>query len=955
MQLRAERPVPARVWSGRGLQTPLAFLVLLCAPLSARDPEPLRDRIDKAIESAFAGTPAALADDATFLRRITLDLTGRIPSSPEARAFLEDPAPDKRVKAIDRLLAGPEHVRHMAATFDVWLMERRADKHVKTDEWRSFLLGFFRGNRPYNELAREILGADGADPAGRGPAKFTLDREVAPDALTRDVGRLFFGVDLQCAQCHDHPRIDDYLQRDYYGLYAFLSRASLFQPDPKKPAVVAEKAEGDVAFKSVFTKAEGSTRPRMLDGAEIDEPSFAKGEEYQVKPDPKNKALRAVPKFSRRAELARLTGEGASRAFSRNAVNRLWAHMMGRGLVEPVDLHHSDNPPSHPEILELLASEFVAMKFDLRALLRELALTRTYQRGIEMPAAPVDPAKAPAERIAALDAEAARLGEAAAKAEEAFRKAAQDLETARKGAAPIAAELAKTDAATAEAKKAHDAAVQAREAAQKGLASRQDLQKSVSEAAQKSSQAAARLSGDPELAAAAATFQARADTLAAEVAASTRDVAEKTAAAGAKGEPLAAAEKAAGALRVRLAEANVAIQSHVAGVIKAESRLRAAKVAATCAALRVTDTRAVADYGPLAAAAAQSRDVLKRIKSELAAAREAIAKLPDELAAREARVEAAKKAHDAARLAAEASRQEVAAKDEALRAVVEAAVKAEEVVQKASKDAELVSAAGRVKARKDKLSAEVAEVGKAAARKEEALRKAADALAAAEKARADLAGAKERIPVLEAQLKPAAEKAAAEQARRDEAFGKLTAIWTRRFGVAVLDPLTPEQICWSMMQATGVVDRQRAAAEAEFVKKVPPAPEAERAAFVENSVAVKLGANEAPFVKVFGGGPGQPQDEFYATVDQALFLENGGLVRGWLAPVGGNLTDRLMKLDDPKELARELYLTMFTRPPSNREADEVARYLGARPQAKLMAIQELVWATLTSVEFRFKH
>jgi len=439
VQSRDDRNVSARVWSGRGLQTALAFWVLLCIPLAAKDKESLRDRIDKAVEAAFVGIPAPVADDATFLRRVHLDLTGRIPGPRETVEFLADPSPDKRARAVDRLLASPEHLRFMATTFDIWFMERRGDKHVKTDEWRGFLVAFFKANRPYNELAREILGADGADPARRPAAKFILDRDVAPEALTRDVARIFFGMDLQCAQCHDHPRINDYLQRDYYGLYAFLSRASLFQPDPKKPAVVMEKADGDVAFKSVFTKAEGVTRPRMPDGLEIDEPAFAKGEEYQVKPDPKDKNLRPVPKFSRRGELARLTGEGASRAFNRNVANRLWAHMMGRGLVEPVDLHHSDNPPSHPELLETLGAEIAAMKYDVRAFLRELALTRTYQRGIDMPAGLADPSKGTAEKLAALDAEADRLRSAVTRAEEADRKAAQDLEASRRAAGAVAA------------------------------------------------------------------------------------------------------------------------------------------------------------------------------------------------------------------------------------------------------------------------------------------------------------------------------------------------------------------------------------------------------------------------------------------------------------------------------------------------------------------------------------
>jgi hypothetical protein len=947
VQSRGGRNVAARVWSGRGLQTALVFLLPYGASLSARDQDSLHDRIDKAVEAAFVGAPSPLADDAAFLRRIFLDLTGRIPGSREARAFLDDAAADKRARMIDRLLASPEHVRHLATTFDVWLMERRADKHVKTDEWRAFLVEFFKASRPYNELAREVLGSDGADPARRAASRFVLDRDVAPDALTRDVGRMFFGMDLQCAQCHDHPRIEDYLQRDYYGLYAFLSRASLFQPDPKKPAVVMEKPDGDVAFKSVFTKAEGNTRPRMPDGLEIDEPLFTKGDEYQVKPDPKDKSLRPVPKFSRKAQLARLMGEGASRAFNRNIANRLWAHMMGRGIVEPVDLHHSDNPPSNPELLELLGAEFAAMKYDLRSFLRELALTRTYQRSIEMPPSAADPSAGAAEKIAALVADAGRLREAAAKAEEAVKKAAGDLESGRKGASTVVAELARADALTAEAKKAVDASVQARDTALKELSARQDLRRSVAEAGQKVAEAAARLSGDAELAAAAATFQRRAGRLDADVAASTKEAEEKSAAAAAKAETLTTAEKAAGSVRARLAEANAGIKSLAGAFMDADAGLKRAKVAAATAKRREADTRLLAEYGSLSAAAAESREALKRIRLELGAARDVVD--------REATFEERKKAHGLALGAAEVARRDLASHEEVALAVSEAAAKAEEVALKASKDAELVTAAGKVKARRDAVTAECAGFRKTAAEKEEALQKAAAEFAAAGRARAGLAGAREKIPALEAQLKPAGEKAAADNAKRDEAFGKLTAAWTNRFAVAVLDPLTPEQICWSMMQATGVVDQQRAAAEAEFAKKAPPLPAAERAGFVENYIQGKLGGNEGAFVKVFGGGPGQPQDEFYATVDQALFLENGGLVRGWLAPGGGNLADRLLKIQDTKELARELYLCMFSRPPSERETDEILRHLAARPLARLAAIQEIVWAMLTSVEFRFKH
>lgn len=926
------------------------ILLLLSTTLFAGDPEPLHVRIDRAVEAAHAGAPTPVGDDATFVRRLHLDLTGRIPTSHEARAFLDDPAADKRAKLVHRLLGGPEHVRHMVVSFDVWLMERRADKHVKADEWRAWLGAAFAANRPYNELVRDILGADGADPLQRPAAKFTLDRDVAPDALARDVGRLLFGMDLQCAQCHDHPRIEDYLQRDYYGLYAFLNRTALFQPDPKKPGVVMEKPDGDASFKSVFTKAEGSTRPRLPDGAEIEEPSFPRGEEYQVRPDPKNKGLRPLPKFSRRAQLARLAGEGNSRAFGRNAANRLWAHMMGRGLVEPVDLHHTDNPPSHPELLEMLAAEFAAMKYDIRAFLRQLALTRTYQRAIEMPATVADQAKTAAARLPAFEAEAKTSEAAASKAEEASKKAVETLEAAMKDVAPVAAEFAKAQAAVTEARTAHEAALQARDAAQKDLAARQDLRKSVSEAAEKAAAAAARLSGDAELAAAVATFRARAGKLAGEAAAGTQDLADKTAAAAAKAGPLAESEKAAGAVQARLTGANARLKTLADARAEAGVRRKSAKVAASVATRRAADARALVDYGALHAAAAASREQAQRVGSELA-----LAKSPDELAAREAKAAEAKKAHEASLKAAEAARRALADKEEALKAVSEAAGKAEEVATKAAKDAELTGAAARVRSTRDRLNAEVAELRKAVPRRDEAARKAADQVAAAERARAEGTSAKEKLAQLESQARPAAEKAAADEARREEAFDKLTTIWAERFLVADLSALTPEQVAWSMMQATGVVELQRAAAAAEVAKKTPPVADADRAKAVEDLVYEKLKGNEAPFVKLYGAGPGQPPDEFCATVDQALFLANGGLVRGWMAPAAGNLIDRLMKTEDPKELSREVYLGVFTRRPTEGEMNEVTQYLAKRPQARLAAIQEIVWAMLSSVEFRFKH
>ena len=150
-----------------------------------------------------------------------------IPTSAEARAFLDDPSAYKRQKLIDRLLAGPEYARRMQEVFDAMLMERRDDTYVPAPEWQGFLRRAFADNLPYDQLVTEILSADGTDPTTRGAAKFYLDRLADPNLLTRDVGRMFLGRDFQCAQCHDHPLIDDYKQAHYYGIFAFLNRTTL--------------------------------------------------------------------------------------------------------------------------------------------------------------------------------------------------------------------------------------------------------------------------------------------------------------------------------------------------------------------------------------------------------------------------------------------------------------------------------------------------------------------------------------------------------------------------------------------------------------------------------------------------------------------------------------------------------------------------------------------------------
>lgn len=344
---------------------------------------PLHVEIDRLLDLERLAPVGAPADDGEFLRRATLDLHGIIPTVEEARAFVADKSPDKRTKLVDALLASPRFARHMATTYDVLLNERRADKIIKHGLWYDFLYSSFLNGKPYDQMVREILLADDVKDELKPASKFFHDRECEPNVMTRDIGRLFFGMDMQCNQCHDHPVIDDYSIGDYYGLYAFVGRTILHTDAKTKTKVIAEKADGEASYKSVFTgESADNVAMKPPRGAVIAEPKFAKGEEYAVKPE---KGVKPVPKFSRRAKLAEVATDGTNEIFTRNAANRLWAHLFGRGLVHPVDFIHPDNPPTHPAVLDLITREFKDRKFDVRSLLRELMLSKAYQRTFVLP------------------------------------------------------------------------------------------------------------------------------------------------------------------------------------------------------------------------------------------------------------------------------------------------------------------------------------------------------------------------------------------------------------------------------------------------------------------------------------------------------------------------------------------------------------------------------------------
>jgi len=962
---------------------------ILCAlfgfTLLAAAVEPLHVRVDKLLAARQVGPVAGSSTDGEFLRRIHLDLTGRIPSAAGVRAFLDDKATDKRAKVIDRLLSSPDYARHLALTFDVALMERRADKHVKTAEWQQYLRESFATNKPWDKLAGEMFISDGDSNATtakvpRAAAKFIMDRDAEPNLVTRDLGRKFFGMDLACAQCHDHCNIDDFHQRDYYGIYAFISRSYIFKPDKKKPALLAEKADGEAGFKSIFTDVSGNTRPRLPGELEITEPVLNSGEEWIVAPDKKKKTLRPIPKYSRRVQLARVIA--SNRMFQRNIVNRLWGHMIGRAIVEPVDSLHSDNPPTHPELLELLADGFVEMKFDMRAFLRELALTQTYQRSVEMP----DNLAPTGIDLAAFKAAQEKSAAALTQTQEAHDKALKTLAQARADYLTAKAEIDKATKAVPVVKKAADATAKPLEEARKVLADKQDKHKTVMAAATAAKAASVKLKDNKELAAASAKIKAEVDKLMAEVAAAQKNFDGKIALQKAAQAKLVAAEKAVVEAKAKTETVGKRVPELDKAAIGSADRYERAKLADATAQRRMDDAQSLHDLAKLDSELTAQRTKGVALAKDLATTKSLVMALSNEQPKHKAAMASAQQANDRALAVRAQVQKEMTSKQAAAKA-------ASAAIEQSQTSGKLLAEALALATQANDAEGQAlkARLTAAKANSEEAIQKAqvVDAVlkkdlaqiteifnrddVKAKDATAKLAAAKNRVADGETKLATARKRAAEVtsqvsvsgaavkelQEKSDAKFEDLSKRWTDKFALTGVSHLSPEQLCWSMLQATGQVDAQSTAAAADFNKKNPLKKDQKedavrteaRARHVEQFVYDKLKGNTAQFVKLFGGGAGEPQGDFYATADQALYFANGGTVRGWL----GGLAGRLGKLEDSKVLAEEMYLTLLTRRPTTKETEAVTKFLAARQKDKPAAISEMTWGLMTSTEFRFKH
>ena len=231
---------------------------------------PIEQVIDRCIQQKLderKGPSAPLADDSTILRRTTLDLAGRIPTLSEAQSYAASTAPDKRTKAVDRLMGSPDFAFHFRNCLEGLLS---GGQRNSPGEWRDYLLKSVRLNRPWDQLFREMMTGNEEDPEIKPALNFLRTRARDLDQLTNDSSSLFFGVNVSCAKCHDHPLVDDWKQDHYYGMSSFFNRIYL-----TKKNIVAEKFSGDVKFKT--TKGEEKVaRIMFLTGATVDAPVIEK-------------------------------------------------------------------------------------------------------------------------------------------------------------------------------------------------------------------------------------------------------------------------------------------------------------------------------------------------------------------------------------------------------------------------------------------------------------------------------------------------------------------------------------------------------------------------------------------------------------------------------------------------------------------------------------------------------
>lgn len=297
--------------------------------------------------------PSPVCDDATFLRRVMLDIGGRLPTPQEASSFLADSAPDKRDRVIDDLLKSADYADYFASKWAAVLKNRRdgTSDIVANFAFHAWIRDSLLSNKPYDQFVRELLAATGTVVSN--PPVAWYKRVKEPKDQIEDIAQLFLGVRVQCAQCHHHP-FERWSQDDYYSLAAFFTQ-------------VGRKPSGIRGEDLIFHKRGIATAVNIKTGQSLKPAAF--GDSFpSISPDE-----------DPRLELANWMGSPNNPFFARALVNRYFKHFFGRGLIEPEDDIRDSNPPSNPQLLAALEKHFIDSGFDLKELVRTITRSSAYQ------------------------------------------------------------------------------------------------------------------------------------------------------------------------------------------------------------------------------------------------------------------------------------------------------------------------------------------------------------------------------------------------------------------------------------------------------------------------------------------------------------------------------------------------------------------------------------------------
>lgn len=342
--------------------------LMCCLPIYADEStESIVLRIDELLLETMQQqgvAPAEKSSDPEFLRRISLDLAGSIPSVSHAREFLADESPDKRPRLIDRLLASPATVNHLAEGWRNAMLPANASSELFRNSagMQNWLREQISNNMRYDRIVSDLIAATGSE--ADGPALFFTALELDPKKIAASTAKIFLGLKIECAECHDHP-FDEWKQEDFWGYAAFFARLPKNDNMARRRNFrLTDRASGDV----MLPDTEQVVLPKYPGGRDADE----------------NEA------GSRRQQLSIWMASPDNPFLARAAVNRCWSMLFGLGLVDPVDDLGPHNPASHPELLEELTDYFVETGYDMRNLLRVLCNTQAYGRTSK-----IDPAAQP--------------------------------------------------------------------------------------------------------------------------------------------------------------------------------------------------------------------------------------------------------------------------------------------------------------------------------------------------------------------------------------------------------------------------------------------------------------------------------------------------------------------------------------------------------------------------------